>query len=147
MILKISPLLMYGILEGFVKTLTADNMYPVRDYGNLSLTLKCNYLKKRRHFPYFLFHFWNLHQVLSILKRKMIVRANIFSKLQALKVLFTPLSKKLCFRTSFGIQHVKGSQTLVKSVWEIFFIFLVTLKGTNYENISLFDVWKLRCVC
>ena len=34
-----------------------------------------------------LFDFWNLHQILNILKKKMIVIANVFPKLQTVKIL------------------------------------------------------------
>ena len=45
----------------------------------------------------------------------MIVIATLFRKLQTLKDSFTPVSKKHRFRATFEIQHVKESQTLVKS--------------------------------
>ena len=51
---------------------------------------------------------------LNIFKKKMIVTANVFPKLQTLKNLDRPLTKKGLFRTSFDNQHVKGSQTLEK---------------------------------
>ena len=54
---------------------------------------KCNYLKKEKTFFNFLLHFPNLHQILNILKKRMIVIANIFSKLETVKILLTPLSK------------------------------------------------------
>ena len=57
----------------------------------------------------------NLFQILKIFKEKVIVIANVFWNLQTLKVLVKPLCKRLRFRTSFDSQHVKGSQTLVKS--------------------------------
>ena len=44
----------------------------------------------------------------------MIVIANVFSKLQTVKNLFRPLSKKLRLRTRFDSQHVKASQILAK---------------------------------
>ena len=45
----------------------------------------------------------------------MIVIATLLRKLQAVNELVRPLSKKHRFRTPFDSQHVKGSQTLVKS--------------------------------
>ena len=62
-----------------------------------------------------MFHFWNLHQILNILKKKMIAIPTLFRKLQNVKNLVRPLSKKHRSRTPFESQHVKGSQTLVKS--------------------------------
>ena len=41
--------------------------------------------------------------------------ATLLRNLQAVKNLVNLLSKKHCFRTSFDNQHVKVSQTLVKS--------------------------------
>ena len=82
---------------------------------------KCNFLKKEKHFLSFFFHLWNLHQVLNIFKKRKIVRANLFPKLQTVKDLVRPLSKKRRFRRSFDNQHVKGSQTLVTSPLENFY--------------------------
>ena len=45
----------------------------------------------------------------------MTVIATLLRKLQAVKDLVGPLSKKHDFRTPFDSQDVKGSQTLVKS--------------------------------
>ena len=50
----------------------------------------------------------------------MMVIANVFRRVQTVKDLVRPLSTKCCFRTCFDSQHVKGSQTLVKSAWELF---------------------------
>ena len=46
----------------------------------------------------------------------MMVLATLLRKLQTVKDLVTPLSKKLRFRTPFDSEHVKGCQTLVKSL-------------------------------
>ena len=70
---------------------------------------KCNYLKNKTLCISFWFHFWNLHQVLNISKKKMIVIANVFSKLQTVKDLVRPLSKRRRFRTPLDSQHVKAS--------------------------------------
>ena len=43
---------------------------------------KYNYLKNEKSFVNFLLHFWNVHQILNILKEKMLVIANVFPKLQ-----------------------------------------------------------------
>ena len=51
----------------------------------------------------------------------MIVIANLFPRLLTLKDLVTPLSNKRYFRTSFGSEHVKVSQTLVRSAWVHFY--------------------------
>ena len=78
------------------------------------------YLKNEKLFRSFFFHFWNLQQILNIFKNKKVVIANVFSKLQNVKDLIRPLSKKRRFRTSFDSQHIKVSQILAKSAWERF---------------------------
>ena len=79
------------------------------------------YLKNEKLFVNFCFVFWNFHEILKIILKKIIVIANIFPKLETVKNLVRPLSKKHRFRTSFHTQYVKGSQTLVKSGWEHFY--------------------------
>ena len=58
------------------------------------------------------FCFWNLHQILKIFKKIMILTANVFPKVGTVKILVKPLSKKRRFRTHFHSQHVKASQNL-----------------------------------
>ena len=53
-------------------------------------------------------------------QKKRIVIANVYPKLQTVQDLFRSISKKRLFRTSFDSEHVKGSQKLVKPVWEHF---------------------------
>ena len=76
---------------------------------------KCNYPKNENILFNFLFYFWNLRQILNILKERTIVIANVFPKLETVKILLTPLSKKRRFNPRFDSQHVKASQILVKS--------------------------------
>ena len=76
---------------------------------------------KQTLFLIFLFHFWILHQILNVLKKKVIVIANVFLKLQTVEVFVRKLSKEHRFRTGFGIQHVKPSQMVAKSRWECFY--------------------------
>ena len=90
---------------------------------------KCNYLKNENHFLSFLCRLSNLHQILNIIKKKMVVRANVFRKLQNVKDLFRLLTKKRFFTTYFDSQHVKLSQILVKSSWEHFYHISPSLWG------------------
>ena len=76
---------------------------------------KCNYLKNKKNFLNFLFHFWNLHQILNILKKKMMVIANVFAKLRTVKNFVTPLCEKRRFGTRFNSRHVKVSGMLAES--------------------------------
>ena len=115
LIWKMSPLLIGEILEVFVNTLTADDKCPLQDCENLPLPIQMQLSEKRKTFFIFLFYFWNLHQILNVLKKKIIVIANVFHKLQTLKNLVRPFSKKRRYRTRFDNQHVKVSQILAKS--------------------------------
>ena len=45
----------------------------------------------------------------------MILIANVFPKLETVKIFVTPLSKKRCLRTHFDSEHVKASEILAKS--------------------------------
>ena len=59
----------------------------------------------------------------------MIFIANVFAKLETVKVLLRPLSKKGPFRKRFDSQHVKASQILVKSPWDRFYHVFLSLSG------------------
>ena len=101
-----------------------------------SSLFKCNYIKNKKLFIDFLFHLWNLHQILNIFEKKMIVIANVFSKLQTVKNLVKPLSWKRRFRTSFNSHQVNGCQALVKSVLEHLFHIFWSLWGETIWKIS-----------
>ena len=70
---------------------------------------KWNYLQNGKICLNLLFHFWNLHQILNILKKKMMVLANAFRTLQTAKNLVTPLCKKRRLGTRLDSRHVKVS--------------------------------------
>ena len=111
-----SPLLLGEVLVVFVIRLTPDGKYPVHDCENLQLPIQMQLSRKTKKLSLnFLFHFWNLHQILNILKKRMIVIANQFPKIRTVKILLRPLSKECRFRTPFDSQHVKALQILVKS--------------------------------
>ena len=52
----------------------------------LNNQFKYIYLRSRKSFLNFLLYVWNLHQLLNILKKKMTIIADVFSKLQTSKV-------------------------------------------------------------
>ena len=89
--------------------------------------------KRKRFFDFFV-ALLNLNPILKILKKNIIVIALLLPKLRTVKGLVRPLSKKRSLRTLFESQHLKGSQTLMKSVWEHFYQILSTL----WENL----IWK-----
>ena len=96
--------------------MTANDKYPFPDLENLLSPTQLQLSFKLKTFSNFFFcYFLNLHQILNILKKKMIVIATLFRKLQTLKGLVRPVSKKHTFRAPFYSQHVKVSETLLKS--------------------------------
>ena len=108
-----------------------------------SSLFKCKYLKNEKHFLHVLFHLWYLHQILKIFEKKMIMIANVFSQLLNVKDLLRPLSKNRCFRTSFDSQHVKWSQTLVKSAWQHSDHIFWSLSGRMIWKLSPFFKFKI----
>ena len=66
----------------------------------------------------------------------MILIANVSPKLQAVKDLVRPHSKKSRFKTSFDSQHVKVSQTVVKSAWKHFYYIFSSLWAEMIWKIS-----------
>ena len=82
---------------------------------------------------------------LNVFKKKMIVLANVFPQLKTVKNLVRPLFEKRRFRTSFDSQHVKGSQTLVKSSWQHFYHIFTSLCWEMIRKISpLFKFENIR---
>ena len=97
---------------------------------------KCTYLKSEKLFLNFLFIFWNLHQILNILKKRIILIANEFPKLDTVKIFLRPLSKKRRFRTPFYSQHVEASQIRSKSPWERFYHVFSSFSGKLISKMS-----------
>ena len=69
----------------------------------------------------FLLHIWNLSQMLNVLEKKMNLIAYIYPKLLTPKDVVTWISKRLRFKTPLESQRVKGSKTLLKFAWKLFY--------------------------
>ena len=95
-----------------------------------------------------LINFWNLRHILKVLKKELIVIPTLFRKLQTVKDLARPLSKKHRLRTAFDSQHVKGSQTLVKSTSEYFqhiFSSLWDNLSWKISTLVICQIWDVYC--
>ena len=103
------------ILNMFVKTWIAADKYLVQDCENVRLAIQIQLSEKRKAFSEFSVPFLESTPNFKYFEKRMIVIANVFRKLEAVKILFRPLSKKCRFRTRFNSQHVKASQILAKS--------------------------------
>ena len=113
---------MAGILFKIVKTCNSK--------------FKCNYLQNEKLFLDFLFDFWNLHQVLNIFKKGMIVIANVFPKLKNMKRFVRPLSKKRCLRTRIHSHHLKAFQNTCKISMRAFLSCFSSFSGKSICRIS-----------
>ena len=135
LIWKMCPLVLSEILEVFLNILTQMTSILFKVLRICNSQFKCNYLKNQKLFLNFLFYLWNLHQILNILKKNMMVIANVLPKSQTVDILVRPLSKKRRFRTRCDIQHVKSSQILAKSPWEQFYLV--------FSSFSRKLIWKM----
>ena len=64
----------------------------------------------------------------------MIVTAKLFPKLQNVKNLLRPLSRKRRLGTRFDSQHVNAYQVLAKTPWSAFFMFLHHSQGSLFRK-------------
>ena len=107
---KISPWLKFEFI-GFLLThglpITSILFGIVRFCRSL---FKSSSLKKKKNFLSFLFHLWNLDQILNIFKEKKILIANVFGKLETVQGLVTPLTIQRRLKTSVDSQHFKWYQ-------------------------------------
>ena len=65
-----SALVTSEIFRLFVNTLTPDDKYSRRNMQIFRQQLQTPLSKKRKTFFYFLLHFWNVHEIENILKKK-----------------------------------------------------------------------------
>ena len=69
------------ILELFVITLTANEKYSFLNTENLMQPIQMQYVRNKKLFLNFFLHFWNVKEILKILKKKMTLIRHIFPKL------------------------------------------------------------------
>ena len=78
-------LLISGILGLFVNMLTTYDKHSFCNSENLRQALQMQLSKQKKLFLNFFVHFWTLHQILKILKKKMTLIANVYPQLLAAK--------------------------------------------------------------
>ena len=132
---NISPSVSWN-LRVFVNTLSAYGKYPFQYCESFQLPIQKQVFEERKTFSNFLFHFLNLDHILNILKKKMMVIANVFLKLQTEKNFVAPLCKKRRFRKRLDSPHVKVSGILAKSAWECFYHFFSSIWGKLIWKVS-----------
>ena len=104
------------ILAVFLNTLTADGKYAVEDWENCQLPMQMLLSEKHSTFSQFFFPLLeSTSNSKHFEKKKIIVIANVFPKLQTVKNFDKTPSKEHRFGTRFDRQHVKVSHILAKS--------------------------------
>ena len=78
---KISPLVIWETLGLLVNTLTTDDKYSLCTSNNSRELIQMQLSKKQKNFFVFFLLFWNLHQILNTLKKKMTLIGYVFPKL------------------------------------------------------------------
>ena len=103
------------ILGVFLNTLAAHAKYPVQDWNNLQLPIQMQLSEKRKTFSQIFLPVLECTSNFKYFRKSTIVIANVFPKLQTVKIFVRLLCKKPFFRTRFDNQHVKVSQILARS--------------------------------
>ena len=107
---------------------------------------KCNCLKTKKCFLNFLLHFWNLHQILIILKKWRLSEVVHFRNYRLPNIwldqcLKSPVtehpSKIILLKVSKHLQNLHGSSST---------IFFMTLGKLELENVCVSNMWNLQTV-
>ena len=118
-----SLLLTCQILGLLVHTLATDEKYRVLNRDNLMIPIQMHLSEKKKLFLNFLLHFWNLTEILNVLKQKMNLIAFVFPKFRTRKrwldkCLKTPVSEDSS--TSKRVNVFKHCWNLHQSTFTIF---------------------------
>ena len=153
LIWNMSPLVLREVLWVFPNTLTANGKYPFQDCQNLPLPIQMLLSGNEKFFQYFLFDFRNLHQILYISKKRMIVTANVFPKSMTVKNLVRTLSIEHRFRGRFDSEMWKRPKYL-GNLHESAFVKILRIFHSQFERNYLeneklcldflFNFWNLH---
>ena len=124
-----TALLWSKILRLFANTFTADDKYSCRNMQNFWQQFQTLLSQKRKTLSGFFLHFWNVHEIYNILKKRMSVLAWFFPILLFPKQVATETSRRSCLRTPFGNQRVNGFQTPLKVARHHYYHFFPWISG------------------
>ena len=116
-----SVLVIYDILGFLAKTLTANDKYSLRNRKKLLQQIQMQLSKKKKFSPNSWLDILNLHQLLSLLEKKITRIRYVFLELGTAKDVISEVSTKLRFKTSFNSQHAKQCDELHHSTFIISF--------------------------
>ena len=124
----------------FLNTLTVDNMYSPHSWEKLSQPVQTQLsLKPKTNSESFIAFYILI--TFCILKKSMSLTPQIFWKLLTPKNVLPWMPKSSCFRTPFGSQSVRVSQTLVKSARNRFYPIFPLIQDKLSRKFSL-SIWS-----
>ena len=104
---------------------------------------KFSYKENKKYFRNLFFSLWKLHHNLNICKKKITLTAYVSPKLLTAKDMVIPMWKKPRFGIPFNIEHVKGSETLMKSEWQHFYHISWSLGSKPTWKVSLLVICEI----
>ena len=106
---------------------------------------RCNYLENEKLFLFFFFFFALLKSSLNFVhcQKKITFIAEVFPKWRTRKNLVRSMSKKTSFKVSFGKQHGKRDQALLKFEWKYLYQIYWSLCTQFTRKKSLLVICKI----
>ena len=105
---KMSALVLGEIPGAFINTLSADGKDPVRGCENLQLPIQMQFSEREKTFSPFFVPFLESTSHFKHFEKNMLVTANVFRKLQTMKISVRPPAKKRRFRKRFEKEHANA---------------------------------------
>ena len=141
---KKSLLVTWKISRLFRNTESADIKYSLLNRDNLTQPVQMQVSRKQKTLSQFFSAFLKSNLNFEhIQKKKMTLIADVYPKLRTQKNLVRSMSKKSRFKGSFGKQHGKRAQTLLKFAWQhIYHIYWPLCRILSYKK-SLLVISKI----
>ena len=98
-----------------VKTLTADEKYPLLNRDNLTIPFQMQLSQKQKTFSQLFAAFLKFKLNFKYFEKKYYPHRFFISEITDSKSVIRKMSKKSCFREPFDKQHGKRAQALLKS--------------------------------
>ena len=137
---KKSLLVIFKILELFVKTLNTTHKYSLLNRENLKKQIQMKLSQKQKVFSQFVSAFLKSRLTFKQFQKKMTVIADVFRKLKTPE---TWLNK--CLKSPVSEDHGKGDQTMLKSEWhQLYIIFLSLCRQVSWKKSLLVKCKVLR---
>ena len=127
----------------FINTLSDDGKYSLFNRDTLTQANEMQVCRKQKTFSIFFSPFLKSNLNFEQLQKKMILTADVFPKLRTTKNLVRSMSKKSCFKGSFGKQHGKRAEALLKfECQHLYHIYSSLWMQLTFKN-SLLGICKI----